>query len=119
MADIAALLQLGGMGVMAFAAIAVTRILLPILSALSDRLLDAVERQTQAIDRLGDVAASMDKRLIIVEQQIDMLQDLIHGVIWPSQAGQSRPSQRKRQSSGLIEIPADEKRPARASNGRP
>lgn len=95
MADFTSLLQLGGMGVMAFAAIAVTRIIVPILSALSDRLLDAVERQTMAIDRLGDVAASMDKRLIVVEQQIDMLQDLIHGVIWPQQGELGRPSRRK------------------------
>jgi hypothetical protein len=120
-ADFTALLQLGGMGVMAFAAIAVTRIVLPVLQALSDRLLDAVERQSQAIDRLGDIAASMDKRLIIVEQQIDMLQDLIHGVIWPYQAGQPRASQRKRQAgTGLLDIPTDEKRPTnRSVSGRP
>lgn len=96
---------------MAFAAIAVTRIILPVLSALSDRLLDAVERQTQAIDRLGDVAASMDKRLIVVEQQIDVLQDLIHGVVWPQQAAEGRPSQRKRRPAGGLAIPeADEPR---------
>lgn len=112
MADFTSLLQLGGMGVMAFAAIAVTRILVPILSALSDRLLDALERQTLAIDRLGDVAASMDKRLIIVEQQIDMLQDLVHGVIWPHQA--ERRSSRRKPHGGIAILDGDE----RATGGR-
>jgi hypothetical protein len=111
-ADFTSLLQLGGMGVMAFAAIAVTRILVPILSALSDRLLDALERQTLAIDRLGDVAASMDKRLIIVEQQIDMLQDLVHGVIWPHQA--ERRSSRRKPNGGIAILDDDE----RASSGQ-
>jgi hypothetical protein len=84
-ADVNTLLQLGGMGVMAFTVIAVARIAGPILTALSDRLLDSIERQTQTIDRLGDIAASMDKRLVIVEQQIDMMQTLIHSVLTPQQ----------------------------------
>lgn len=83
MADLSTLIQFGGMGVMAFMVIAMARIAGPILTALSDRLLDSIERQTLTIDRLGDIAASMDKRLVVVEQQNDMLQDLIHAVIWP------------------------------------
>ncbi|MBX0328686.1 hypothetical protein K2Z83_13470 [Oscillochloris sp. ZM17-4] len=116
MADLSTLLQLGGMGVMAFTVIAVVRAAGPILTALSDRLLDSLERQTQAIDRLGEVAASMDKRLVVVEQQIDMLQDLIHGVIWPQKEITPRPSSRRKPSGGIL-IPASEERQAN-SRGR-
>ncbi len=112
MEELNALLQLGGMGVMAFAAIALTRIFLPLLTALSDRLLDAMERQIQAIDRLGEVAASMDKRLIVVEQQIDMLQDLMHLALVPGAEPSVRPS--KRRPVGGIPIPdGGEHSPAR------
>lgn len=121
MTDITTFIQFGGMGVMAFMIIAVVRIAGPILTALSDRLLDALERQTQTIDRLADIATSMDKRLIIVEQQIDMLQDLIHGVIWPivqdppiaPTALTPRPSRARKSGAGLTEIPmSDQDRPA-------
>jgi hypothetical protein len=102
------------MGVMAATVIAVARIAGPILTALSDRLLDSIERQTLTIDRLGEIAASMDRRLIIVEQQNNMLQDLIHGLIWPGhetleEDPAPRPS-RARKPVGAIAVPNGQER---------